>query len=169
MKKLLILLFAASLTLASCTDNPPGVNKAFLKYGHKGGITSVTVPGFVIRLAASFADIEDEEKELLRSIDKVKVLAVDDHYLNEEIDLHGEFYNSINRDGEFEELLAVRDASENVTIFGKMDDRDIIREMVILVGGDDNALVYIKGRLDPRLINEQIDCRGPDDFLSFDF
>jgi hypothetical protein len=36
--------------------------------------------------------------------------------------------------------VEVRGNDEDVTIFGKMDE-DVIREMVILVGGDDNVLV----------------------------
>jgi|WetSurMetagenome_2_1015567.scaffolds.fasta_scaffold112273_2 hypothetical protein len=167
MKATIFSIFVLSLLFVSCTENA-GVNKAFLKYGSEDGVTSITVPGFVIRLAASLADMTDEERELLRSIDKVKVLAIEDHKLNKVIDLHQEFYSNINKKGEFEELLTIRDKGENVTVFGKMEGEDIIKEMVVLVGGDDNALVYLKGHIDPDLLNE-INFSKHGKLLSHDF
>jgi hypothetical protein len=153
MKKTIPFLFVLALLFVSCTENP-AVNKAFVKYGPKKGITAITVPGFVIRLAASFGDLKDEERELLRSIDKVKVLAVDDKTLNQDIDLHKEFYANINKNHDFDELLTVNDKNSSLTVFGKMNDNHIIKEMIVLAGGNDNALVYVKGSIDPELINK---------------
>ena len=38
--------------------------------------------------------------------------------------------------------------------------------MIVLVGGDDNTLIYIKGEIRPELINNLIDVHHPDDFFS---
>ncbi|MEN8116556.1 MAG: DUF4252 domain-containing protein [Bacteroidota bacterium] len=167
MKKLAVILFAALIGFSSCSYEP-GVSEAFTKYRFKDGVTTITVPGWVINLAAGLGDLEESEREILESIDKVKVLAVEDDDLNARIDLHEEFYNHINRKGNYEELLVVRNKDENVTIFGKMDE-SVIEEMVILVGGDDNAMIYIKGEIRPELINDQINITDPNKFLSFDF
>lgn len=167
MKKTGLLLIAAIFLFASC-DNEPGVSKAFLKYSYKSGVTTVTVPGWLIGMASAFGDLDDEEQELLSSIDKVKVLSIEDNDLNARVNLHNEFYSKINTDKSFEELLVVREADENVTIFGKMDD-DVIREMIILVGGDDNALVYLKGEIKPELINNLAHKNSKDKFFAFDF
>ncbi|NQU88007.1 MAG: DUF4252 domain-containing protein [Mariniphaga sp.] len=169
MKKIALLLLIVTFAFVSCTDNF-AVNTAFVKYGHKKGVTSITVPGFVVRLAAKIGDLEDEERELLRSIDKVKVLSVEDSYLNEEINLHAEFYQNMNKHGQYEELLNVQDDDESVTIFGKMgEDNETIKEMIVLVGGDDNALIYLKGRFKASMLDKHIDFSDPGDFLSFDF
>lgn len=45
-------------------------------------------------------------------------------------------------------------------------DEDVIKEMVILVGGDDNAMIYVKGEIRPELLNDRIDLANPDKFLS---
>ncbi|MBN1820513.1 MAG: DUF4252 domain-containing protein [Prolixibacteraceae bacterium] len=168
MKKISFLILIATLALVSCTDNS-AVNTAFLKYGHRKGVVSITVPGFVVRFAAKFADLEREERQLLSSIDKVKVLTVEDNYLNEDIDLHAEFYNSINKDGRYEELLSMKSDDEKVTIYGKMVDEDVIKEMVVLVGGDDNALIYLKGHFSTQMINKVIDDSDYHDFMSLNF
>lgn len=167
MRKLSFLLFAILLVFTSCSYEP-GVSEAFTKYRFKEGVTTVTVPGWAIGLAAGFADIEESEQEILESIDLVKVIAIEDDDLNARTNLHKEFYAEINKKGNYEELLVVRDESESVTIFGRMDE-DIIKEMVILVGGDDNALIYIKGEISPDLLNGKIDLTNPEKFLSFNF
>ena len=167
MKTTIISFFALILIFASCSYEP-GVSEAYNKYRFKDGVTTVSVPGWLIHLAAGLADMDEQERELLESIDKVKVIAVEDSELNEKIDLHKEFYSRIKEKGNYEELLVVREEEENVTIFGVMED-DVIREMLILVGGDDNALVYIKGEISPDLLNDKIDITDPDKFLSFNF
>lgn len=167
MKRIFLILTAATLFLVSCDDNP-GVSGAFSKYGHERGVTSITVPGWVIGIATKFGDLNKDERELLNSIDKVKVLSVEDNSLNSRVNLHQEFYSKINVNHDFEELLTVNNQNENVTIFGKMDG-EIIREMVILVGGDDNALVYLKGEIKPELLNNKINLSNPDRLLSLDF
>lgn len=167
MKKLSFLLFAVILVFASCSYEP-GVSEAYTKYRFKDGVTTVTVPGWAIGLAAGFADLEESEQEILESIDLVKVLAIEDDDLNARTNLHKEFYAEINKKGTYEELLVVRNESESVTIFGRMDE-DVIREMVILVGGDDNAMVYIKGEISPDLLNGKINLTNPKDLLSLKF
>ena len=168
MKRNILFLFAFALILMSCSENPE-VSSAYNKYRLKDGVVTVSVPGWVVHLAAKFGDLDKPERELLESIDRVKVIAVDDPDLNREIDLHQEFYARISENGNYEELMAVRDDDENVTIFGVMED-DVIKEMLILVGGnDDNALVYIKGHISPDILNDQIDIGNPDKFLSLKF
>ena len=65
-----------------------------------------------------------------------------------------------------EELLVVRDGEEQVTIFGKTEG-ETIEEMLILIGGDDNAMIFLKGRLKPELISSLIEKNKADGFLSF--
>lgn len=168
MKKLAFLFIAFILVLTSCSYEA-GVSEAFTKYRFREGVVTVSVPGWAIHLAAGLADLDDTERELLESIDKVKVIAVDDDELNRRINLHEEFYQRIHDRREYEELLVVREDNESVTIFGIINDENVIREMLILVGGDDNALVYIKGEIRPEILNDKIDLTNPDRFLSLNF
>ena len=167
MKKIYFFLIASALLLSSCDYNP-GVSEAFTKYRFKDGVTTITVPGWVIHLAARFGDLEENERDLLESIDKVRVLSIDNDALNARVNLHAEFENQINRHNDFETLMTTKSDDEDVTIFAKMND-NVIHEMVVLVGGDDNALIYIRGRIDPELINKNINLSNPDRFFSLKF
>lgn len=164
--KQFILFSILSLFIFTSCDTNPGVSAAFSKYSHEDGVTSITVPGWVIGIAANFADLSDEEQELLESIDKVKVLAIDDDELNARVDLHQEFNLKINKNNDYEELLTIRDDNENITIFGKMSE-DLIHEMVILVGGADNAMIYLKGEISPEMINNVAGLSKNENLLSF--
>ncbi len=168
MKRNLLAIFIPLLILTSCSGYDPGISEAFMKYRFKEGVTTVTVPGWAIRLASKFGDLDKEEREILQSIDKVRVLTIENQELNAKVNLNKEFYNHINRNRDYEQLLVVHDHNDDVTIFGKIDE-DIIREMVILVGGDENVLVYVKGEIKPELLDNKIDFSHPDKFLSFDF
>jgi hypothetical protein len=165
MKTIQFFLLATLLLFSSCEYNP-GVSEAFTKYRFKDGVTTITIPGWVINLAANFGDIEKSERELLQSIDKVRVLVVEDDDLNARINLHREFSTKINRKNDYEELMTVRDKNEDITIFGKMDEF-VIKEMVILVGGEDNAMIYVRGEIDPKILQKQINKNDINTFLSF--
>ncbi len=165
MKRILPLLALFVFLLTSCSYEP-GVSEAFNKYRFKDGVVTVSVPGWLIHLAANFGELEEGEREMLESIDKVKVIAVEDDHLNQKINLHEEFYERINKNENFEELVVIREGDQNVTIFGRMDE-EVIKELLILVGGEDNALIYLKGEISPDLLNDKINLTDPDRFLSF--
>ena len=167
MKPIVLFSLAIIFLLTSCEYNP-GVSEAFTKYRFKEGVTTITVPGWVIGMASRFADIDDNERDLLNCIDKVRVLVVEDDDLNARINLHQEFSSKINKNNDYEELMTVNDDNENITIFGKMDE-NVISEMVILIGGDDNAMIYVKGEIDPKLINDKIRISDKDLLLGFKF
>ncbi len=115
--RIIILLVVLGAFLTSCYDES-GISDAFGKYRWREGVVAFTVPGFAIRIASRVADLEKEERELLHSIDKVKVLVIDENS-DSRINLHKEFYSHINTDGKYEELLVIRDHEQDVTIFGK--------------------------------------------------
>ncbi|MEE4286507.1 MAG: DUF4252 domain-containing protein [Mariniphaga sp.] len=165
MKKTVLFSVLLLFLFTSC-EYESGVSEAFTKYSFKSGVTTITVPGWVIRMAARWGDLDRNERELLQSIDKVKVLTIEDRDLNARSNLHKEFYNTIKENSELEELMVVRNDDEQVTIFGKADEESI-KELLILVGGDDNAMVYVKGRLKPEMISRFMDDNSQRGFLSF--
>ena len=142
MKKIATALFLVIL-FGAC-NNDPVVDAAFSKYQHQDGVVSITVPGFVVAIAVAFADLEPEEEKLLRNIDKVKVLTVEDNGLHGNINFYNEF-ESLIHENSYTEMLTVNNANEHVRIMAKMNDEDRIKDLILLVGGDDNALVYING------------------------
>jgi hypothetical protein len=165
MKKLILFPVFLLVIFSSC-EYDRGVSEAYMKYRHHEGVTSLTIPGWVIRMASRFGDMEKEEREMLQSIDKVRILTIENDDLNARVNLHKEFYRKISENKELEELMAVRDDGEQVTIFGKADD-DVIHELIILIGGNDNALIHIKGRLKPETVASLANKNQNSSFYSF--
>lgn len=161
----ILLLPVAILFLFSSCEYDSGVSEAFTKYRFKEGVTSITIPGWVIGLASRMGDVDKEERELLRSIDKVRILTIEDNDLNARTNFHKEFYRSVSQNPELEELLVVRNDNEQVTIFGKASDKSI-DELIILVGGDDNVMVYVKGKFRPEMLSDLINTNSRNGFLS---
>ncbi len=165
MKKNLLLLIAAIFILTSC-EYTPGVSEAFAKYRFKHGVFTLSVPGWLIHLASNSGDIDKNERELLESIDKVRILVVEDENLNGKINLHKEFAAKIKSKNHYEELLTVNDNGENVTIYGKTDG-DVITEMVLLVSGEnDNALIFVRGEISPEVLKESVKNKKQGGLLS---
>lgn len=55
-----------------------GTNNLYQKYKGEKGVISIYIPGFAIRLAGSIADLDREERKLLRSIKSVRILTIED-------------------------------------------------------------------------------------------
>lgn len=154
MRRSIPFLFLSLFILAACSSNRE-VSNAFHKYGHQEGVVTITVPGWVIHLAGRIADMEAEERALLRQIDKVKVLTIEDPQINQQVNFYNEYYQKIKARKGYEDLVMLRENEEQVGILGKFDG-DSVRELIILVGGDDNTIVYLKGQIDPDTINKMV-------------
>jgi hypothetical protein len=165
MKKLIFFPMFLLVIFSSC-EYDRGVSEAYMKYRFHEGVTTITVPGWAIRLASRLGEMEKEERELLQSIDKVRILTIENNDLNARVNLHKEFYRKIRENNELEELMAVRNDGDQVTIFGKTDE-DVIHELIILVGGNDNALIHIKGRLKPETVASLANKNQNNSFFSF--
>ena len=122
-------------------------------------MVALKVPGFVMRLAASLGDLDREEKELLRSMRSVTVLTIEDshHYpgvnFTEEIRLNGDHYKM---------LMEVHDGDEDVLIAAR-EKNGKVRDLIVVVGGDDNVLVHVRGRMEWDLLANLADVAGIDE------
>jgi hypothetical protein len=165
MKKVFLLPVFLLFLFISC-EYDRGVSEAYMKYRHHEGVTTMTVPGWLIRMASHLGDLKKEERDLLQSIDKVRILTIENEDLNARVNLHKEFYTRISENKELEELMAVRENGEQITIFGNTDE-EVIHELIILVGGNDNALIHVKGRLKPEMIASLATKNQNNSFFSF--
>jgi len=149
MKKLIIFSFIALLSF-SAVAQPSQTDKLFIKYHGMEGVTSFFIPGFLCRFAASVADLDAEEEELLRTIRSIKILTVEHPDLNHELNFAEEI-RCDRMDKRYQLLLEVHETNEDVLIFAREKNHCII-ELAVIVGGDENTVVCIKGRMDHDLI-----------------
>ncbi|MCG6186808.1 MULTISPECIES: DUF4252 domain-containing protein [Maribellus] len=153
MKKL-ILLIAVVLPMAVLAQKSP-VDKLFEKYANQKGFTTVSISGKLLSFAAQFDTGDEATKDLLASLRGVRVLSVEDDELNKNID----FYAELERDGffkdkDFEVLMEVTEDDEVVRFLAKDAGNGKISDLLLVVGGDDNALISISGIIDPENIGK---------------
>jgi hypothetical protein len=104
-------------------------------------------------MASWFVD-EDETRDILRNVNSLYLVASE----NDEYSRNSDFPSRVVRklDGmNFQTMLAVNDNGEKVSILMREKSRDR-KEMIIAVDGDEDVVLYLKGKLDFReLMNHE--------------
>ena len=160
MKKLILslLIISSGLTLFA---QPAGFDRLYYQYKGEEGVVALKIPGFVMRLAASIADLDREEKELLRSLRSVTVLTIEEEHLYPDVNFTEEI-NLSNLDNSYKLLLEVHDADEDIYIAAR-EKNGKLRDLIVVVGGDDNVLVHVRGRMDSDLLENLAEVAGVDE------
>jgi hypothetical protein len=141
MKKIYGIIAIALFTTA--LNAQKSIDALFDKYGGKDGFVTVTINGNLLKLASSLD--EDKESDLPREISSIRILAQDEDYkVNVE-----NFYDLVIKDldiSKYEEFMRVKQSNQDVRMLVKMDGRNFT-EFLLIVGGEDNALIQIKGNM----------------------
>ncbi|WP_297087893.1 DUF4252 domain-containing protein [uncultured Draconibacterium sp.] len=153
MKKLLFIL-AVVLPMAVFAQKSP-VDKLFEKYANQKGFTTVNISGKLLGFASQLETGDKDTQELLSGLNGIRILSVEDDELNKELD----FYEELNKEGffknnDFEVLMEVTEADEVVRFLAKDAGNGKISDLLLVVGGDDNALISISGIIDPQNIGK---------------
>ncbi len=141
MKKLVLILVIA-LAPAFLFAQNSAVEKLFKKYGGQDGFTTITINSGLLKMAAQFAD-EDEDLEVLNQINNIKILVQEDGLADS---FYEEVMGKLKRDS-YEELMTVNSDDENVIFLIKKDDDKVSELLLIASGEDENVLIYIGGDL----------------------
>jgi len=160
MKKLL--LSAIIITLGvSLFAQPAGFDRLYYQYKGEEGVVAVKIPGFVMKLAGSIADLDHQERMLLRSLRSVTVLTIDENDLYPGVNFTEEINFSRIR-GDYKMLMEVHDGKEDVIIAAR-EKNGKVRDLIVVVGGDDNVLVHVRGRMDSDLLENLAGVAGVDE------
>lgn len=160
MKKLLfsaiILTFGFSLFA-----QPAGFDRLYYEYKGEEGVVALKIPGFVMKLAGSMADLDREEKALLKSLRSVTVLTIEEDHLYPGVNFTEEI-NLSNMRGGYKLLMEVHEGDEDVIIAAR-EKNGKLRDLIVIVGGDDNVLVHVRGRMDSDLLENLAGVAGVDE------
>jgi hypothetical protein len=157
MKKLILSLLIISFGFTLFAQ-PGGFDRLYYKYKGEEGVVAIKVPGFVMRLAASIGDLDREEKALLKSMPSVTVLTIEDSYLYPGLN----FTEEINlRSDQYKLLMEVHEKDEDVLIAARTKNGKI-RDLIVVVGGDENVLVHVRGRMESDLLENLAEVAGID-------
>ena len=160
MKKLILslLIISSGLTLFA---QPAGFDRLYYQYKGEEGVVALKIPGFVMKLAASIADLDREEKALLKSLRSVTVLTIEEEHLYPDVNFTEEINFSKLNNG-YLLLLEVHDEDEDVIIAAR-EKNGKLRDLIVVVGGDDNVLVHVRGRMDSDLLENLAEVAGVDE------
>lgn len=149
MKRIFLTLVMLIPLLVLAQGNSP-VDKLFNKYANKDGFTTVNISGKLLSFASQFDDSKSKETEMLAKLSGIRILSVENKDLNKGLN----FYKELEADGFFknnnyEVLMEVTNKDEVVRFFGRAGDKGKLSELLLVVGGDDNTLISIRGVIDP--------------------
>ena len=159
MKKLILssLIVAFSVTLFA---QPAGFDKLYYSYKGEEGVVALKIPGFVMKLAGRIADLDREEKQLLRSIRSVTVLTIEEADLYPGVNFTEEV-NLSHMKGGYKLLLEVHDGNEDVIIAAR-EKKGKLTDLIVVVGGEENVLVRVRGRMNSNLLENLAEFAGID-------
>jgi len=149
MKKILMTLVLLIPLWVMAQDNSP-IDKLFNKYANREGFTTVNISGKLLSFASKFDESKSKETAMLEKLSGIRILSVEDKELNKGLN----FYNELEADGFFknhnyEVLMEVTEKDEIVRFYGRAGEKGKLSELLMVVGGNDNTLISIRGVIDP--------------------
>jgi hypothetical protein len=143
MKRVLLIVLAIAFPAFLLAQNS-AVDNLFSKYKGKEGVTTVQISPELFQIVKAMEIEEIDEHDIpFDKIASVKILTIEDEEGFEGVN----FYTEIKKDLEvddFAEVLTVDDGGETVRMWMKAEN-SVVSEFLLIVGGDDNVLIYITG------------------------
>lgn len=153
-----VLLLCLSIFVFELQAQSREFNRLYSSFRGEKDVINIYIPGFLCRWASNIDDLEPEEQELLRSIKSLKVLVIENPEINSQVNLAKEF-SLAEWDKGIVPLLQVHEDDEDVLILAREEDSRIT-ELYVVVGGSENVMVKICGRMDRDLMKSIYDVTG---------
>jgi hypothetical protein len=141
MKRLLF--FTVLLITASVINAQKSIDALFEKYAGKDGFVTVTISGNLLKLACNTTE-ENDDNPVPAKITEIRILAQEDE--NMKVD---NFYDRVIKDinlNDYEEFMRVKESDQDLRMLVRSEGNRF-REFLLIAGGEDNALIQIKGSM----------------------
>jgi hypothetical protein len=146
MKKILMVAFMAIIGMTGMNAQVDAIDKFFEQYQEDENFTMVYVSPKMFQLVAKVAseELDEDLNDVVKNLKGLKVLKTE---VNAKA-VYKEANNKIDTK-EYELLLTARDNGQNINFFTKTSGGDIVEELLLLVGGEDEfVLLSFVGTLD---------------------
>jgi len=140
--KRLFLFFVLAIS-ATIVNSQKSIDNLFEKYAGKDGFTTVTINGNLLKLAECLGD-NDDENSIPAHITEIRILAQEDETMKVE-----NFYNQVIKDIDltnYDEFMRVKKSDQDLRMLVRSEGNKF-REFLLIAGGNDNALIQIKGNM----------------------
>ena len=138
------LLILTLIILLSPLYGQRSIDALFKKYSGKEGYVSVTVSGDLLRLSSCFSSENDDSKSLPANVTEIRILAQEDK-ATRSADFYDNVIDKIDLD-EYEEFMRVSHTDQEVRMLVRPEGNSF-REFLLIAGGEENALIQIKGKM----------------------
>jgi hypothetical protein len=141
MKKLSLLIVL--MITATIAYGQKSIDDLFDRYAGKDGFTTVTLNGGLFKLARLLGE-KDNENSFPVHITEIRILAQEDKTINV-----GNFYTQVINDidlNNYDEFMRVKNSDENLRMLVRSEG-DKFKEFLLIAGGNDNAVIQIKGNM----------------------
>jgi len=143
MKRVLLIVLAIAFPAFLLAQNS-AVDDLFSKYKGKEGVTTVQISPELFQIVKAMEIEEIDEHDIpFDKIASVKILTIEDEEGFEGVNFYTEIKKDLDVD-DFAEVLTVDDGGETVRMWMKAEN-SVVSEFLLIVGGDDNVLIYITG------------------------
>ena len=122
------------------------IEQLFEDFSKEKNTTHVKLGGFAMSLANIFTDT--------KGVTGVEVFAFDECSKSIKDEINAAIKNIA--DSAYETLVSTNEKGERTKVLVKIE-KDLIREIVVLAGGDDPALIRIKGKIKPDDVNSVVE------------
>jgi hypothetical protein len=134
---LLILCFAINFHLFAQNS---ACDKVFNTYSEKQGFATLNFSGNILKGIFANGNTDSDF-----NITSVKILLVEDSLLNQNLNFFKEILPNLNKK-DYEELMTIKNSKNDFVILCKKEHQKIT-ELIMISGGADNSLIYVKGSL----------------------
>ena len=150
----MLLLIAIFVPLVLAAQKSP-VDKLFEKYANLEGFTTVNISGKLLGIAGKLDNEEPETSKMLQSLTGIRILSVEDNNMNPKPNFYEELESSgFFKNNDYESLMEITEKNEVVRFYAKDAGGGKISELLMVIGGDDNTLISIRGLIDPENIGK---------------
>lgn len=98
---------------------------------------TLVIPSFLIKLGLAYGDIEDEEREVLKMIDHMKIVVSENHFRKADFPLLDEGI----KNGSFVEVMTVRERDETVRMVMNQKSKRKSEMLMLVESSDENVLL----------------------------
>jgi hypothetical protein len=141
MKRILGILVLSALI--SFAYGQRSIDALFEKYSGSEGFVTLTISGNLLNLFKS-CDKDKSEDHWPAKVTEIRILAQDDEDMKTE-NFYDKVMNDINlRD--YEEFMRVKESDQDLRMLVRTDG-DVIKEFLLVAGGEDNVIIQVKGKM----------------------
>jgi hypothetical protein len=140
MKRLLFL--TVLMITASVLSGQKSIDALFEKYAGKDGFVTFTISGNLLKLVCD--NDEENDNPIPAKITEIRILAQEDDNMKVE-----NFYDRVIKDlnlNDYEEFMRVKESDQDLRMLVRSEGNRF-REFLLIAGGEDNALIQIKGSM----------------------